>query len=311
MKSFVLIGNFGDGNFGDEAVLQFYKEYYTEVKWNVLSSSPNNNDFFRLPGGLRSLFTPWYKTIYTYYKSDGVVFAGGTLFTDAESVYACFLWWLHGALAIILRKPIYLAFQGIGPFHSRVAHMFAASICKRAQYISVRDTLSLERVQLMNVGIPVQLVFDPVILLVRTPESQYSHRSLVVIPRNNTTDAFIHNIKQHAKSDWDEVLLLSFQLGNEEEQILLNQLQTLFTAARIQSVTGLQEAVSFIHSASMVLSQRFHGTLIAKVLGKDVLTVQQRAGDKHSILLKEMEDVDQCKKRANFGFESLKKALRI
>lgn len=309
MKRYVLLGNFGDENFGDEAVLQAYTDRFTDVEWFVVSHNPKPGQYARLPAGLRSLFAPWHKTLKAYWQCDGVVYAGGTLFTDAESVWACVLWWLHGLPPIVLRKPIYCAFQGVGPFRSGLARMFAKSIFKRAAYVSVRDSRSYKVLQELCPHKHITLTFDPVILLVHQSDAAYNHSCLVVIPRSNSTDEFIALVKDQLKHDWEEVLILSFQPNSEEEAILCNQLSTLFAKASIYTITSMQEAVQYISSASQVVSQRFHGTLIAKTLGKQVYTTSQTSGDKHAALVAEMADIAACYSRAELGITELQERL--
>ncbi|MBI5155969.1 hypothetical protein HZA45_01700, partial [Candidatus Peregrinibacteria bacterium] len=92
----VLIGNYGTGNFGDEALRSYFLKSFPEIEWQVVSARPTADELPRLPAGPRSLFTTkWFRTIKALRHCDAVVFGGGTLFTDSESVFACFLWWLH------------------------------------------------------------------------------------------------------------------------------------------------------------------------------------------------------------------------
>ena len=87
MKQFLLVGNFGVGNVGDEAIRTYILQAFPEVHWTVLSGDRmQSGDVPRLPYGIRSfLSTAWWKTLRAYRSSDGIVFGGGSLFTDVES----------------------------------------------------------------------------------------------------------------------------------------------------------------------------------------------------------------------------------
>jgi polysaccharide pyruvyl transferase WcaK-like protein len=310
MKTVVLVGNFGVGNFGDEAIVEFYLQRFPNVCWKVISHTPKENQLYRLPLGVRSFFTPWLRTVIAMYRADCVVVGGGTLFTDSESVTACILWWLHVVVPKMMGKSIHFAFQGIGPCNTLLGAMLTKSALRSATTISVRDSRSYAYVQELGYTNVFQ-TFDPVILLL--PESytySYTHSCLVVIPRHNSNDAFLQLVKDAARKDWDEVLILSFHPNNPEEVILTNQLQTLFVSSTIRSITSIEEAVEYIGSASMVLSQRFHGTLIAKALGKHVESTGIVAQDKHTALHVAMNDLEKCRTLASAGFETLQNALR-
>ena len=105
----LLISNYGTGNHGDVALKEYFLTRFPEVEWIVLSANAQSpRDVPRLPFGLRSLFTtPWWRTLAALRSSDAVIFGGGSLFTDVESVRACLLWWWHACVARMLdRKSV-------------------------------------------------------------------------------------------------------------------------------------------------------------------------------------------------------------
>jgi len=110
----LLIGNYGAGNLGDELLREAHLRNETNVQWTVCSASPKDGQLPRLPLGVRSfLTTPWWRTFTALRNVDAVVFGGGTLFTDGESIRACMLWWWHAFIAHVFGQPILLADQGI------------------------------------------------------------------------------------------------------------------------------------------------------------------------------------------------------
>jgi len=144
---YLLIGNYGVGNIGDEALREYFFHSYSDVDWTVVSAHPRRGEVPRFPLGVRSLLRPWWRTFHALHGSDGVVFGGGTLFTDVESVYACVLWWWHAFIARLFGKQVHLAFQGIGPFRTSLGERLARSVVASAATVSVRDLHSFERVK--------------------------------------------------------------------------------------------------------------------------------------------------------------------
>jgi polysaccharide pyruvyl transferase WcaK-like protein len=144
--SYLLVGNYGVGNAGDEILRSYFLDRFPECQFLVLSASPREGELSRFPAGIRSFLScRWLRTMRALWQSHGLVFGGGSLLTDVESPHACFVWWIHALFAWALRKPYYLAFQGIGPFRTRLGEALARFVVQRATFISVRDTQSLFR----------------------------------------------------------------------------------------------------------------------------------------------------------------------
>jgi hypothetical protein len=149
MKKALLIGNYGIGNLGDEALKNFFLTSSLNVDWTVLSSNPSSgNEVPRLPTGLRSFLRFNYlKTLKVFISAEVAIFGGGTLFTDTESRWAGFIWWIHACWCYVLGIPYILAFQGFGPFKPGFGTSFAKWSVKRAALVIVRDVQSFKRVK--------------------------------------------------------------------------------------------------------------------------------------------------------------------
>lgn len=276
----VLIGNFGVGNFGDEALREYFLGAFPEVEWSVVSSL---SSLPRLPLGLRSLFTPWLRTIWAFYRADAVVFGGGSLFTDSESPFACFLWGWHAFIAWILQKPIVLAFQGIGPFRTRRGEWIAKWVCRKAVFISVRDTYSYNRVNRWSLNTKIVQTFDPVFsLLCKENRQQSSQNVLIVIPRNNSGATLREYMKNAlARDRFDSISILLLQPDDEAEVSYVQTLQTeLPIPTTTISIRSIDAMIESLYDARVVLSERYHGALAALALGIPVEVIAQAEGDK-------------------------------
>jgi polysaccharide pyruvyl transferase WcaK-like protein len=289
---YLLVGNYGVGNVGDEALKDYFLKSFPDTIFDVVSAHPSSSELPRLPLGIRSLLrTPWWKTIRALRRSQGMVFGGGSLFTDTESVFACFLWGFHAVSAFFFSKPIFLAFQGIGPFKTRIAERLTMWIVRRAESISVRDRRSYERVKSWNLNKEVIQSFDPVYTMIdnsveiskELKDMQNAGSTLVVIPRRNPSTGFFTALRDHATKPYTSVHILSLQPEDHIEQTVIDTVsQVLRLRPRIIPIHNLPQLQSEVGRGSQILSQRYHGALAALALKKPYEAISQEEGDKLS-----------------------------
>lgn len=306
----LLIGNFGVGNLGDEALKEFFLEEFSDCDWTVLSAAPSaQHEVARLPGGIRSLLSlKWIATLRVYRKADTIVFGGGSLFTDAESVYACFLWWLHAVVGRMLGTKIHFAFQGIGPFNNPLARWFTRSALRGAESISARDRYSCERVVSMGLSTKVVQSFDPVFSLFKNKNIEVRPQNiLILIPRKNSSVKFSEAAQNVAKSkEWEAIKILSMQPGdNSELEYCKNLAETL--NGDLVKVAEIDQLLFEVSASAHVVSERYHGALAAIALQKEVTIVSQKDEDKLSSLVG--TDASELGSKVEEGIELLKMAL--
>ncbi|MEK7563729.1 MAG: polysaccharide pyruvyl transferase family protein [Patescibacteria group bacterium] len=304
---YLLLGNYGVGNLGDEMLREYFLQAYPDVAWTVLS--PQKGDLPRLPFGLRSLFTPWWKSLSALRKSEGIIFGGGTLFTDIESVKAPLLWGWHALWAWMFRKKIVLAFQGIGPFRTRVGEWCAQWVVKRAEAVIVRDRESLRRALAWNKNC-IQS-FDPVFSVFHKQKDNHrSQKLFIVIPRANSPESFLQWVTElygKRKGEWSGARIISLEPEAPGEKEVCEELKRSLDAELIApgSPTELEHALA---DGSFVVTQRYHGAIAA--LGMDIpfIAVPQSPGDK----LAGIGSVhrDEAQKLLKEGEAALRAALR-
>ncbi len=281
----VLIGNYGVANLGDEALREYFLRSFPQVEWLVLSADPQDGEYPRLPFGLRSIFRPWWRTLHAYAKVDAVVFGGGSLFTDVESIQACFLWWWHALWAVIMHKKIYLAFQGVGPFRTHLGERLTAWVLRRAAFISVRDEASLGRVRFLASNRKVIQTFDPVFSLFGEQNQTIDTKNVIaLVPRLNSGKTF-EEIAQKAieSTSHKSVEVWLFEPHNPMEQGIGQRLALRFGATVVPclSVEAVQER---LRTVTHMVTQRYHAGLFAFGAGCPVTIVPQKDGDKLSAL---------------------------
>lgn len=299
----LLIGNFGVGNLGDEALKEYFITAYPTVSWAVLSAHPEAGELPRLPGGIRSFFRfNWLKTLQAYRRCDAVVFGGGSLLTDTESVHACIIWWLHTVPAKLFRKPIHFAFQGVGPFRTPVGQWFSGLALRSATSISVRDEASFKRAKSLTKSTKIVQTCDPVIWLIEKEKIDVRTKNiLVLIPRKNSSEKFTKTAQEVLESrSWDEVRVISMEPQNVTEQTFVKTLvTTLGHSTKVVEVATLHDLLLNIADAGAVVSERYHGALPAKMYKKPLYIVSQAEGDKLSTLDQTLPDVALVEKAQN------------
>ncbi len=278
----VLIGNYGVGNFGDEALKDYFLETFREVEWTVLSAHPRQGELPRLPIGVRSFVsTPWWKTVRTIRGADAVVFGGGTLFTDIESLRACVLWGLHAAVARFFRVPIILAFQGVGPFETRWGEGIARWVFRRAMHVSVRDGASAERVRSWKVNTEIIQTFDPIFLLFLRQKKNISTQNVyMLIPRHTSGVSFAATLDEASIPDDAAIEVLTLQPDHPEEQQVVARLCVRYPRAVVRPVRTTDELMEALAHSVLCICERFHGALAAVAAGVPLRVVSQASGDK-------------------------------
>lgn len=283
----VLIGNYGVGNFGDEALKEYFLQAFPTVSWTTLSAHPGEGELPRLPIGFRSFArTPWWKTLGAIRHSDAVVFGGGTLFTDIESVRACMLWGVHAFVAWLLGVPYHLSFQGVGPFTTRVGEVIARWVVYRATTFSVRDEASYDRVACWAKRSDLVRTFDPVFaLFVATKRSHQPSGAYVLIPRHNSGAAFYAALDAHATNlRHASIVVALFQPDDPGERKAVESVRRRYPNASVRIIRHVDDIMELLGTASHCITERFHGALAAVAAGVPLSIVSQAEGDKLSMV---------------------------
>ncbi|MBT3835317.1 hypothetical protein HOF56_03655 [Candidatus Peribacteria bacterium] len=297
---YLLVGNYGVGNVGDEILKDYFLERFSDIDW-IVCSDDSEVGISRFPSGIKSFFSfGWIKTVNALRKSDGMVFGGGSLFTDAESVRACWIWFVHALFAVVFRKPIYLAFQGIGPFKTKLGMILSRWVIRRSKFISVRDYVSFDRVNdmLMKSRVysdenskkveknkEVIQSFDPSILLLESQEiDSRTQKVFTVIPRLSTEwegGGIMRFVKEFEGFEREncQINVVSMQSSNLEEQKLCTTLSRALNGNTVE-VRNFQSLASFISVSSIVITQRYHGALAALSSGIPFISIFQKENDK-------------------------------
>ena len=168
MSNIVISGYYGSKNAGDEAMLSAMLEIFSELdpKLNitVISSDP---DYTKIRHGVNAV--NWLNVIdilKVLYKADLLISGGGSLLQNVTSGRSLYYYMGILFLAKLVRTPIMLYAQGIGPIYGRFARRLMRWFGNHSSLITVRDEDSLKELAMLKIiKPPIKATADPVLAI--------------------------------------------------------------------------------------------------------------------------------------------------
>ena len=179
MKIF-LIGWFGAGNMGDEAILiselLFLREKIKRVEFYILSFDPERTrrltanilevkKILSIGSKLNVIKSDLLGILKTFREVDVVVIGGGGIFQDIYNHYPIPFFTSMALLAKFHRKLVVLYCVGIGPINTFIGRRLCKLTANSSDIISVRDPESRNLLKNLGINREIYLSADPVFLL--------------------------------------------------------------------------------------------------------------------------------------------------
>jgi N-acetylglucosaminyldiphosphoundecaprenol N-acetyl-beta-D-mannosaminyltransferase len=160
MKKYLVIGSYGAGNLGDEALLETILKILDKDKLSVLSGNLKDTKkrhkvsaFSHFPFGIRSFLSfSWIKSFQRLLKTDLVIFGGGGLFTDSYSKKAVFLWFYHCLICKLFNKPYIFLANSFGPVNNKLCLFLTKKAIIWSKKIIVRDKISADFIDKLSLN---------------------------------------------------------------------------------------------------------------------------------------------------------------
>lgn len=313
MKHIVLSGYYGFDNAGDEAVLKSIVtdlyEKNPQLKLTVLSNQPTKT---MIDYRVKSINRWDFKALYhTLKDADLLISGGGSLIQDVTSAYG-FLYYLGVIImAKLLKKPVMLYAQGLGPLKRTLSKWLVGSVLRFVDEASFRDKDSLLLFQGLAKTMPkASLVFDPVL--------GYEKKETPAILNQDTKDKkrllfalrpwpginanlFTKTIEQLEASY--EIYLLPMHKGSDTEfaqEILAN---TTIKATLLRDDYTLDELLTLFSEVDLVVAMRLHGLIMAANQNKPLLALSydpkcdsfiEAIGEENSLLIDSLTTEKLC-----------------
>ncbi|WP_261131762.1 polysaccharide pyruvyl transferase CsaB [Bacillus sp. Marseille-Q3570] len=160
----VISGYYGFNNIGDEAILasiiQSLREIQPDIEIVVLSNKP---EVTKSTYGVEAIDRWKFKVILKALKdSDGLISGGGSLLQDQTGWKSVPYYSGIMYLAKLLKKPVYMYAQGIGPLDRFFNRWIVKVVLNKINRITVRDEESKKLLETLKVKKNISIVPDPV-----------------------------------------------------------------------------------------------------------------------------------------------------
>jgi polysaccharide pyruvyl transferase CsaB len=309
VRKLLLLGYFGAGNLGDDALLvDWLKRWETELRasnmvCDVASSGEDLLGGFVEAKQLRSLIAgevPLKKLLTVKPRGyHALVLPGGSVLQNATSTRSLlfYLWVIWRFTAA--RVPVYMLGQGLGPLKGNLANNLTALVLRDVRLLALRDQRSYDWAKVMcgdKLGDNLLLSADPVLAgrLQRGAVPARFERDpfILIVPKcplrftpndtakrhpgpefTETIDAVVQLVNGLEQSTSAQQLLVNFH-GYEDSLTVLNVARkTNAWGAEVDQLGRGAGVLAMIAAAQLVVSYRLHGLILATAYGVPALGV--------------------------------------
>lgn len=273
-----LFGYFGFNNFGDEAIL------YSFI--NNLNSTKYGFNFFILAGNYRPytddninyINRNSLKTIIkTIKKCDFVISPGGGVFQDVTSLKSLIYYTSIIFLSKIMRKPVILLSQGIGPINHKLSKILLRNALEKCVLITLRDIYSFElinhlKIKNKNYKTTTDISYSiDIKKLINTSPSYNKKNNLTVgiAPRyfkSNINPSFIGEVanfivKKYAGKVW------LFSMFPSEDYDFNKNVKEFSKECEIIDCKNFEESIIKMRQIDLMIGIRLHSIIFSAICG--------------------------------------------
>ena len=262
----VVSGYYGFGNAGDEAVLAAmvaaFRRRQPEIELVVISGDPADTQHVH---GVAAIDRRFGGTLRALLASSGLVSGGGGLLQDRTSTRSLLYYAGVMLLARLLRRPVFVYAQGIGPVRGPIGRVAAGMALRGAAYVSVRDRASLDAARALGVRREIEVSADPAIATDITRAS----RGLIVVAMRPASDwigfepALVDALRELARTQ--RVTFVAMDSTHDRE--LAVRLVERVGDAELAEYADLDDLGAIIGAADIVIGMRLHALVLAAAAG--------------------------------------------
>jgi polysaccharide pyruvyl transferase CsaB len=282
LKRIVIIGYFGYGNTGDEAILESmisaFRKRNKDIKFIVFSGNP---EFISSKYGVKSLSGSMRRNlkdvIKTIKDADLVILGGGGFLFDYK-LLNLLSWLLYVIVAKSLRRQVMIYAMGIGPINTRLGKLFAKYALNKVDIISVRDKGSKKL--LIDLGVkksPIFVTADPAIIapyetekknsVLRVVDSNKKHNliGIAIRPWFNSDELkkVIAEVADSLIMDLNSTIVfipmeygMDYDISKEVSNLMIN-------SPKIMKYSTPQHIYETISQMDLVIGMRLHSLIFA------------------------------------------------
>lgn len=267
----LLVGYFGFGNTGDEALLAaevdaLRSELGASTEFLVVSGDPA---YTQATHGLPAVSRTDAKGLAQALAwCDGVVAGGGSLLQDVTSARPVAFYAGTMLAARLAQKPVFVYAQGLGPLRRRVNRWLAGLALRSSTFVAVRDAQSLALAHDLGVR-GAELTADPVLAWDAVTPGTGDRLAVALRPWDGLPRwlPVVRTALAEVARDHD-VVLVPFHAGQDVE--LARELAAVLPDATVVDPTcvGYRAAVDAVAGARAVIGMRLHALVVAAAAGR-------------------------------------------
>jgi polysaccharide pyruvyl transferase WcaK-like protein len=298
-KRFIIIGSYGENNFGDDALMHTIYNYFSV-------NFPNHEIFFRVSQKYSKKFKgDRFKTIEEYQinKNDIIIFGGGTQFFSFQNLrltlktfiklgYIFSFYKLVQILkGLISSKQMVAIGIGLGPFN-RIGHTIEIKyFLKQFKYIAVRDSYSLDfciKNNILNSKLYPDICYSDYFLneieiakLYDVEKGKVESKKIAIVIRdwNHIVDGnnYLDNVFEAAKTLENLGYEIHFILfAGENDAYSYNKLlESNFQFHKWNyEQMAIKDLFTLISTFDLIITSRFHAAVFANILKKPVICIE-------------------------------------
>ena len=278
-KKICISGYYGFNNFGDETILKVLienlKKFKNTPQITVFSSNPNKTSKIHNVTSVGSFNIS--SVIKELYNCDCLISGGGSLLQDVTSSKSLIYYIGIIALAQIFQKEVIIFAQGIGPINNKILKKITKFMLKKAKYITVRDTNSLNL--LKQWGINAILCNDPVWNITINSKKQNNKIGIQLRSFPTITEEFLIKLAFCINKFYQDKEINILSLQNKLDLEICKKLQKHINAINhnidvkvIENISN-ENIIENISQMESLIAMRYHACLIGIKSGAKVLPI--------------------------------------
>ena len=310
-NNILIIGNYGAGNLGDDAILGGIVTELRSIGYSGEIHVPHGGsktspEIYKglkkapfIPVGLRSRFKKTRKAALAAIKlADLVILGGGGLFTDEESWKAPLIWAAQAKTCRRLRKPTICFGQSVGPLRHWWSRRLAKQTFKNAIAVHVRDQISVDLLKTWK--IEATLGTDPAFSWLLDQKRTIPKKPVLLVslrewPGLGSAEwrPIVKEIQVFAKKRKLNPILLSMQQGEDLKDAGLE----------LYEPTSALAAFEAFEKAQLAVTMRLHAGIFSVAAGTTTLALSYSSKVKGLL-------ADSCTVLSDFEPEKIRDSLK-
>ena len=172
MKKVLLAGYYGQNNVGDEAIAEALTKELKRRGYEVLMLSGDRVNSAQLYGVEAYNRQRLHEMKLAIKNADFVILGGGSLIQDVTSTYSLMYYVGFINLCRMMRKKIYIAYQGIGPINKKQNEFLTKFTLNRSKKLWIRDEMSINTLREIGVVKPNIILSSDAVFMLKPPSRE-------------------------------------------------------------------------------------------------------------------------------------------